>query len=72
MPKTKKCENCDAVIAEDEKVCPACKLDLENLEVSIEQLDIVEKVRQKRRATATSTTTVELKKKKGLFGGLIK
>lgn len=70
MPnETKKCENCDAVIAKDEKVCPACKLDLEELEDRIKEQDTIEKIREKRRAAAGPPEKKD-KKRKGLFGSL--
>ena len=68
MPnETKQCENCDAVIAKDEKKCPACKLDLEALDESLKDLDILEKIRDKRKKKVAPPTP-EPAKRKGLFG----
>ena len=69
---TKVCENCDAVIGKDEKVCPACKIDLEALTERLTELEQLEKVREKRRKAATPTPTVTVRVKASLFGGLFK
>ena len=69
---TKVCESCDAVIGKDEKVCPACKIDLEKLEESLTELERIQKVQDKRRKAATPTPTVTVRVKATLFGGLFK
>lgn len=66
---TKKCDGCDATIAKDEKKCPACGLDLEELDNNLAQLEQLEKVREKRRKAANPEPAPAPKKKK-LFGGL--
>jgi hypothetical protein len=77
---TKVCDNCDATIATDEKVCPACKTDLDELESGIEALKRINTVLKKRADRAakgapasTATTTVTVKgKKKSPFSGLVR
>jgi hypothetical protein len=69
---TKTCENCDAVIAKDEKICPACKIDLENLEASLTELERLEKIRDKRKKKTTPPVPETTPQRKGLFGRLIK
>jgi predicted amidophosphoribosyltransferase len=77
---TKVCDNCDATIANDEKVCPACKTDLDELESGIEALKRINTVLKKRADRAakgapasTATTTVTVKgKKKSPFSGLVR
>lgn len=73
MPDTTKtCDNCDATIAKDEKICPACKCDLEKLEDSLKELDTLENVREKRRKKKVTPTPEIPAPRKSLFGGLIK
>jgi hypothetical protein len=76
MAETKKCENCDAVIGKDEKTCPACKLDLEALEENLSNLDILDKIRQKRvkakKAEEERNNPQTPPKKKSMFRGLIR
>jgi len=68
MPNdTTKCENCDAIIAKDEKKCPACGINLEELEQSLKDLETLEKIREKRKK---KTEPPPQPKKKGLFGNL--
>ena len=69
--ETKVCDNCDATIAKDEKTCPACKCDLEQLEEQLKELETLEKVREKRKKK-TTPPVVEPTPRKSLFGGLIK
>lgn len=47
---SKKCLECDAVIGENEKVCPACQTDLEELEQTVAAVEKANKVIAKRAA----------------------
>ena len=76
MPdETKECESCGAKVGKSEKVCPACKLDFDELEDNLKNLDLLDKVRDSRKkkaSTPTTTVTATVTVKKKLFGGLVK
>lgn len=65
--KTKKCEVCDAEIGKDEKVCPKCNADFDELEETVTAVDRASAVIAKRKAKAvpesTTTPTPEAKPK---------
>lgn len=70
--ETKVCDNCDATIAKDEKVCPACKCDLDKLEESLKELETLQNVKAKRDKKKATPPVTEPAPRKSLFGGLIK
>jgi RNA polymerase subunit RPABC4/transcription elongation factor Spt4 len=49
MAETKQCPKCDAVIATTETKCPACGVDLEELENAIATVEAAQAVIEKRR-----------------------
>jgi RNA polymerase subunit RPABC4/transcription elongation factor Spt4 len=51
-PKTKHCEACDAEIGKDEKVCPKCAVDFDELEETVTAIDRANAVLAKRKAKA--------------------
>jgi len=70
MPNdTTKCENCDAVIAKDEKKCPACGIVFDELEQQLKDYETLEKIRNKRNKKNEPTPEP---KKRGLFGNIRK
>ena len=73
-PKTRNCESCGVVVAASEKVCPACGSDSEADEVTIKELERIEKIRAARAeknkpAPKTEPTPA---KKRGLLDNLRK
>ena len=51
-PTTKICESCDAEIGFNEKTCPKCGIDFEELEVAVKTVTTAQKVAEKRRKAA--------------------
>lgn len=54
--KTKKCECCEAEIGKDEKVCPKCSVDFDELEETVTAIDRANAVLAKRKAKETPPT----------------
>lgn len=50
MADTKECPNCDAKIASSEVKCPACGVNIEELEDAVTTVETAQKVIEKRRA----------------------
>lgn len=55
--KTKQCEACDATIGKDEKVCPKCSVDFDELEETVTAIDRANAVLAKRKAKAVPEPT---------------
>jgi transposase len=51
-PQTKKCEVCDTEIGKDEKTCPKCGADFEELEDAVKTITTAQAVMEKRRKAA--------------------
>lgn len=59
MADTKKCEACDATIGKTETKCPACSVDLEELEESIKVIERANAVIEKRKKAALPPAPVK-------------
>ena len=63
MADTKKCEACDVVIGKTETKCPACGVDLEELEEAVKVVERANAIIEKRKKAALPPAPV---KKTGL------
>ena len=54
---TRTCDNCDVIIAKTEKICPACKTDLEELDENVKAVEAAQKVIEKRKKKTAPPTT---------------
>jgi predicted amidophosphoribosyltransferase len=70
MPvETRFCENCEAKVGKDEKICPACKIDLEHLDDALSDLEALNKIAANRKK---KTEPPPEPRRGSMFGGMFR